>query len=396
MAGIDYKSATIDIREKISFTETEIIDICGKIYAEIGVFGCIILSTCNRTEIYISCSDGFDISAEQLLLKYSKIKCSQLKFKNLENMDAVYHLIEVACGIHSKILGESQIFGQINNACEISRNNGFSDSVLNTLFRIAVTAGKYAVTNVKIVGVPVSSSYSAVKLLAEKLGTLRGKRGLVIGNGKMGKIACRLLLEQKCKVSVTVRTYKHSLENKFDYKNCDTVDYRNRFLVAEDADFIISATKSPHFTVTEEDVLKLKNPPKVIVDLSLPRDIDPNIYNLSQIECFNVDDLTIDYNSINSEKINAIYEIADKFAADFLKWKNYKYSVDEIADIKTILANRVIKSVFSENFKDDNFDKSVKYAVSKTTDMLFGAMKSSIVPENIHLCKQKLLERARL
>ncbi len=389
MAGVNYKNNSIYQREKLSFTLEKAIRISKNISELENISGCIIISTCNRTEIYLS-MEGTQNIADKLLLEYSKVQEFDGVFEKKEGADVVYYIMELACGIKSQIVGEGQIVSQINYASEMSRKNGCTDSVLNTLFRIAVSAGKYALTNAVISNIPISSAYSAVELLNQKYQSLKNKRCVVIGNGKMGQIVQELLIKAGCEVFVTLRSYKSG--NNEIIKSCKAIKYKERYDYIDGADFVVSATKSPHYTITYDKFKVLIEKPDILIDLAVPRDIEPLISEIC--ECFNIDELGFK-TEISSEKIDMVYDIIGKFARDFFNWENYKTSLHSIEKLKNIISKRIIKSDLKTKYQEDTSELIGK-TVEKTVDMLLGGMKDYVNPEVINLCEKKIRERSRL
>jgi len=389
MTGVNYKNNSISQREKLSFTSLKNIEICKNICNINSVGGCIILSTCNRTEIYISSNKKID--AGKLLLQYSNIADFDGKFEKKEDINVVYHIVELACVIKSQIIGESQIVSQINYSLELSRKYGCTDSFLETLFRTAVTAGKYILTNVELYNIPISSAYAAVDLLSKQYGSLSDKKCIIIGNGKVGKVVQRLLVKNGCNVLVTLRSYKHG-NNDVAY-GCGAINYNERYNYIDGTDFVISATKSPHYTLTYDKFLLIKKRPEFIIDLAVPRDVEPKISELCR--CFNIDELGFEFN-IDKDKLDIIYDIIEKFVNNFVQWKNYKLSLDTIASLKDIVYKRIEKSFDINNNGINNYKDIIDFTVGKTVDILLGSMKENISPKILDKCEKKIEERARL
>lgn len=336
-AGIDYKNTPIELREKLSFNDKRLLEIMEVICENEEISGCVIISTCNRTEIYLSFDDsGEEPDAGELLCMAANVEFSLFKNKFIYRYDdeAVQYLMEVACGLHSAILCEEQISGQINSAAQLSREGGFSDALLNTLFRNAVTAGKRALTEVSVQNVPLSTAYGAVKMAERLYGTLRNKECLVIGNGKMGRAAAQYLLRHGCRVTMTLRTYRHG-ENIIP-DGCGKIGYDRRFEQAEKSDFVISATRSPHYTLRDEDIINMSKKPDYIFDLAVPRDIEPEIYNI--VKCYTVDDICVD-NSAQKEQLMKIYSIIDEFKERFEQWKKYKENAQSVCAVQGGIAD---------------------------------------------------------
>lgn len=396
MAGIDYNGTPIRLREKLSFSKERTAELDRLIYEEAEVYGCVLISTCNRTEVYIAC--GSDIYADKLLTEKCGLdyKLFEGRFYRYEGRAAVKHIIEVGCGLKSQILGEGQIAGQINTAVQISRREGCTCPMLETLFRLAVTAGKEALSKARLKNVPVSVSYAAVnglkRLYSDKLCE---KSCVVIGNGKMGTLAARLLVKNAAEVYVTLRSYKYG-ETVVPY-GCKTIDYKNRFDIIEKSDIIISATTSPHYTIELEAFKKIKNKPEVLIDLSMPRDIQPEIKNEPGVMLYNVDDFKTEYD-FNKDEYEKVRKIAEKYTNDYFKWENYKKCIPQLAQIKKITAARIVESDGFRSIKEnsDNIEELVSFSVAKTIEIIMGGIKEEVNPKIIKRLKNKIEERARL
>ena len=181
MAGIDWKSANMDKREAFSFTGSQVEHLCRTIAQASGVAGCVLLSTCNRTELYLS--GAGDLQPDVLLCQAAQAEGAQTMFTVRRGRDAARHLMRVSCGLCSQILGEDQIVSQVKRAYAIAHDAQTTDAALSQLFRLAATAGKKSRTQVRLSAAPLSVAGQAVALIEQKLGSLRGTRALVIGNG---------------------------------------------------------------------------------------------------------------------------------------------------------------------------------------------------------------------
>lgn len=273
MSGLDCHQAGVRLRETLAFSKDGVKEMLVWLKQQPGVTGCVLLSTCNRTEIYLS--GDFESAPWRLLCRGARADESALEpyFTTRMGEDAAKHLMEVACGLHSQILGEDQIITQVRIAMELAKEMGSLDPSLSSLFRRAVTAGKRAKTEVHLErGVPSLGSRCR-EVLEKELGTLEGKRILVIGNGQMGRLAAEILYDAGATVRVTLRTYRHG--ETVVPRGCGTVPYEDRLEAMKDADALVSATTSPHYTLTKEQLSSLPRRPKVAVDLAVPRDIDP-------------------------------------------------------------------------------------------------------------------------
>ena len=292
VVGVNHNDTPIHIRENVSFTDTQKIEGINFLLDN-GISEVVVLSTCNRSEIYIYSDD--------ILKKIEIVKDFYEDFFNVDNIkeylfcktgqDAIEHVFRVSAGLDSIVLGEDQILGQVKDAHEFSKQLGASKKVFNKLFREAITASKDIKTTTKISHQPISISYIGIKCLKDRLGSLEGKNALVIGIGKMSKLAMKHLEEEKLNsIYVTNRSYEKLQDIQDEYKNLIPIKYEERYSVLEKVDVVISATASPHTVIKKENMPNLSNT-IIMMDIALPRYIDKNIDTLENIEVYDIDDL---------------------------------------------------------------------------------------------------------
>ena len=315
MSGLDCHRASIALRERLAFSQQEVRELLVWLRHQPGVEGCVLLSTCNRTELYLS---GETDTPWRLLCRGAGVPEAELEhyFTTRTGTDAARHLMEVACGLHSQILGEDQIITQVRTAMELAQEEKTADPVLAALFRRAVTAGKRARTEVHVArGVP-SMGTRCREVLQRELGDLAGKKVLVIGNGQMGRLAAELLHEAGARVQVTLRSYRHG--ETVVPAGCGTVPYEDRLAAMEGMDALVSATASPHYTLTMAQLETVAHPPRVAVDLAVPRDIDPAC--AARMRCFDTDSLG-GGGPGSQEELAAMETIAGEELEKFQQWQ---------------------------------------------------------------------------
>ncbi|EGD48943.1 Glutamyl-tRNA reductase [Ruminiclostridium papyrosolvens DSM 2782] len=323
-ASLDYKSAAIDVRERFSYTSTRIREILRSIKAVGGVSGAVLLCTCNRTELYISGENIDNLNPAMLLCQLSGVEDHKLLmplFSIRYDSESIFHLMEVACGLQSMVLFEDQIITQVKHAATIAREEKTIDSTLETMFRLSITAAKKAKTEIKIKAVPTSAAESAISELSKKY-CFADKRVLVIGNGEIGRLCCKKLLELGADITITLRKYKHG--EIIVPVGCNTISYDEREEFLACSDVVISATTSPHFTITRDMVEKHERKPELFVDLALPRDIEPGISKIPGVESYNLDRFYTDFSVLNHKEVIKIKEIIFGFILQFEKWENYR------------------------------------------------------------------------
>ena len=206
MIGIDHNKASVEYREMFSFTKAGIREALEILKDETGIDGAVILSTCNRLELWISAKEGVDISLYDELCSLKHI--TEGDYRNLfvirQDEEAITHLFETACGLRSKIIGDDQIISQVKDALSLSREVFCTDKVLETLFRNAIAAGKKVKTDVHLTNNDASAVTGTIKLLKRQGYDISSLTCMVIGNGEMGKLAANALIAEGADVTVSV------------------------------------------------------------------------------------------------------------------------------------------------------------------------------------------------
>lgn len=387
MSGLEHSLAPISLRERLSFTKAQTAEMVQRIKALPSVSGCVLISTCNRTELYLSCIGEEDPG--KILCRLSNLDYEPYKdaFVTSSGKDAVTHLMEVAAGLRSRIWGEDQIISQVKNALTLSREVGCTDSILETLFRYAIAAGKEIRTKVRLTSLPTSAASMAVQLLQEKAAPLQGKKTIVIGNGEMGRLAASLLQQAGCHVSVTLRSYHHG--ETIVPPGCGVIPYEERFSHMEGCDILLSATTSPHYTVTVSQLSKLENPPAIVVDLAIPRDVQPEVNDLPGVSLYNIDDLgNFSENRVVPE---AVTQIIHTQMEQFYRWLHFKDCMTSLDSLKEAIVNRILTS--REIGTGLSEEEVIALSVNKAVDLLVSGLAVGITPETLTRCETKIRQR---
>lgn len=290
--GINHNNSPIEIREIFSFTESMKIE-SGDLILDKSSKELVIISTCNRSEIYIA-SEDIDKSIGEVKEFYK----DYFKFPEVEKFiftkkekDAVIHLYMLSAGLDSMVLGEDQILSQIKEAMNFSMDLGFSKKILNRLFMEALCEGKKIRSQLKISEIPLSTSYIGINLLKKEIGSLKGKKAFIIGTGKMSTLAIRYLYEEELReIYITNRTHGKIKETSDEFKGLIAVEYENRYKILDNVDILITATAAPH-TIVSERYKKKTNNKLHILDLALPRDVDSKVGEQENIVLYHNDDL---------------------------------------------------------------------------------------------------------
>lgn len=322
MSGIDYSLAGIDIRQKFSFTKAYQAEIYEKIKQEEHILGAVIVSTCNRTELYLSCEEGYEVEPFALLCSIIEVN-EELYPHVTRSEDLLFkHLCRLSCGAKSQIWGEDQIISQVKGSILLARENNATDNMLEVLFRTAITCAKKIKTQIKF---SKSESSIALKALSVLKAFKQSKKVLVIGNGEVGKLVAKTLVDNGFAVTMTLRQYKHS--EAVLPKGVEVVDYATRYDIMGEFDILISATLSPHYTIEKDRLLQLEHFPKIMLDLAVPRDIEASIKTIEDVSLYDVDSIGKDIILKNhSQQLVEIDEIIKKYQHDFAKWHMYSRS----------------------------------------------------------------------
>ena len=388
MAGLDHSLASVALREKFSFTKTAVADAVAEFARKPGVRGAVLLSTCNRTELYLSLEDDQNVAPDRLLCTAAGHPYEGYAFVIREDEEAVRHLMEVASGLRSRILGEDQILSQVKTAAEISRQAQACDSALATLFRTAVTCGKQVKTNGHLTGVATSASHIAVKAAQARLGSLSGKKGLVIGNGEMGRLAAGLLRDAGCTVSVTLRSYHHG--ETVVPAGCSVISYDDRYQAMSGMDLVISATTSPHHTIYRQDFLNIPSAPGLLIDLAIPRDIEPSTGDLPGVTLLNVDDLGENLGA-DAEAIQQAQETISEYMERFHQWRVYRESLPALEEVKAALRQRIAAYLDA----DMDAGQAADVTIDKVVDLLAGGMTDGFTTQALQVCTAKIRSQTR-
>jgi len=298
MIGFNHRTAPVAIREQFSIPEYRLEEALGRLSAYEGVRGCVILSTCNRTEIYVTVDARSVVDAVWQFLSGSGAGAVQ-EVKRYSytyyGTDVVRHLFRVASGLDSMIIGETQILGQVKQAYETARASGAANWLINILFQQALAVGKRVRTETGIDKNPVSVSYAAVELARQTLGTLEGRPVLIVGAGKMSELTVRHLLANGIAgVIVSNRSFDRAQELARAF-NGKAVRFEELYHWMRHVDIVISCTAAAHYVIRPEpmeEVVRERQGAKLfLIDIAVPRDVDPQVGKLPGIVLYDIDSL---------------------------------------------------------------------------------------------------------
>ncbi|MCS7163978.1 MAG: glutamyl-tRNA reductase [Thermodesulfovibrio sp.] len=354
VVGLNHKTAPIEIREKLAFGSKEAIkEALRELIQKENIAEAVILSTCNRVEIYVYSNLSSDKenretkSIEELIKEFiSKFhKIEKSSFENYlyvyKDRQAVEHLFKVTSSLDSMIVGEPQITGQVKESYEIALSERATSLILNHLMNRALFTAKRVRNETRISENPVSVSYAAVGLIRKVFDDLSKKSILLVGAGEMAELALRHLIGNGVKsVYITNRTFERAKELAKEF-NGVAVPFENLKENLIKTDIVLCSTAAPNYVITEnmlKEVMYLrKYKPIFLIDISVPRNIDPSCNNLDNVYLYNIDDLqaVVDSNILERKKeAERAMIIIKEETEKFFQWINSLESVPVIVSIR--------------------------------------------------------------
>lgn len=390
MIGIDHNMAPVDVRAQFAFTKKNAGEAMEALKVCPGISGCILLSTCNRLELWASMEEDTEVSLYDWLCDYKGIHDASLKkyFTERGGKEAVEHLFYLTSGLKSQILGEDQILTQVKEALSLARECFVTDSVMEVLFRMAVTAGKKIKTEVPFAHGNPSVIHQAVCSLKSQGYEIKGKTCMVIGNGEMGKVAAQTLREAGADVTVTVRQYRSGIVEIPE--GCKRINYGERMEYLPKCDLVVSATASPNFTLREEQFSDLTLPEELILlDLAVPRDIDPALGKRKEIRLYDMDSFhSSEISSEQSESIRKAEQIVEEQMEEFYQWLEGRDVIPRIQEIRedavqdlNLRIEKILKKTPMEQKDRESLLEAVDTAAGKVVNKLIFGLRDSLNQE---------------
>ncbi len=408
VVGLNYKTAPVEIREKLSFIESELPQAMEALQKQKSILENVIVSTCNRTEIYAVVdqlhtgrhfvkqflANWFDLPVETFS-SYLTIR---------EEDQAIEHLFKVTAGIDSMVLGETQILGQVKKSFLSGQEIGTTGTVYNQLFKQAVTFAKRAHNETAIGENAVSVSYAAVELAKKIFGSLQRKHVAILGAGKMGELAMENLYGSGVgKVTVINRTFEkaESLAAKFHGEAKSMKELQCSLL---EADILITSTGATDYVIDYElmqFVERLrKGKPLFMVDIAVPRDIDPRVGDLSNVFLYDIDDLQGIVEANLAERERAAADITTMIGKEVGQFKDWVATLGVVPVISALRkkANSIQEEtmISIENKMPDLTDRERKILSKHTKSIINQLLKEPILQAKEMANSPKANEQLRL
>jgi glutamyl-tRNA reductase len=296
---VNHRSAPVEVRERLAFDERSLSDALDNLKSRPGICEGMILSTCNRVEVALACEESAngEAAVDAFLADTRHVDREWVRryLYRYNDRDAIRHLFRVAASLDSMVVGEPQILGQLKNAFAVAKDHGAVNSFMDALVTRAFSVAKRVRTETEIGANAVSVSYAAVEMAREIFGTLANKKVLLIGAGKMSEAAARHL--SRCGVTnifVTNRTRERADEMAKLF-NGKIVEYDRYLSFVPEVDIVITSSAAPHFILTRDGMRKViaqrKNAPMFLIDIAVPRNIEPTVNEVDNVFLYDIDDL---------------------------------------------------------------------------------------------------------
>jgi glutamyl-tRNA reductase len=299
LTGLNHRTAPVEVRERLAFEEQGLPDALDNLKQRPGLLEGMILSTCNRVEVAVTADEqaNAEDAVEGFLAESRKVDRSWVTpyLYRFDGSEAIRHLFRVASSLDSMVVGEPQILGQLKTAYALAKERGTVSGFLDLVMTRAFNVAKRVRSETDIGESAVSVSYAAVELAREIFGSLEGKSVLVVGAGKMAESAARHLRRAGVsEILVTNRTHGRAAEMAEEFGG--SVLAYDRFLSAVPAvDIVLASSGAPHFILTPDDMrtamAKRRNRPMFLIDIAVPRNIDPAVNDLESVFLYDIDDL---------------------------------------------------------------------------------------------------------
>lgn len=337
--GLNHNTAPLAVRERVTFAGDALPDALAHLLGNAGVQEAAILSTCNRTEVYCSLDHADRERPIQWLSDFHGIGSAELRPYLYAHPDAgaVKHVLRVASGLDSMVLGEPQVLGQLKTAYKTAVRAGSIGQLLNRLFQHSFRVAKEIRSNTSIGNHPVSIAFAAARLARQIFGDLGGQTALLIGAGETIELAAKHLAECGLRRMIIANRTLHGSQRLAAGYSGYAITLADLPGHIEEADIIISSTASPepilHTKTIEKALRKRRHRPVLIVDIAVPRDVEPSAGELDDVYLYTVDDLReVIEENLRSRREAAMQaeEIIDSQVVNFMDWMNARDAVSTI------------------------------------------------------------------
>ncbi|AKJ43843.1 glutamyl-tRNA reductase [Pragia fontium] len=390
--GINHKTAPVSLREKVTFSPDTLGDALHSLHQQPMVQGGVVLSTCNRTELYLSIEH--DEQAQQKLVnwlcQYHKLSVDELS-KSLywhKGSDAVNHLMRVASGLDSLVLGEPQILGQVKKAFAESQEHCKLNTELERLFQKSFSVAKRVRTETEIGSSAVSVAFAACTLARQIFESMSDVNVLLVGAGETIELVARYLREHQVKKMVIANRTRERAQQLANEVQADVITLPEIDERLYKADIVISSTASPLPIIgkgmVERSLKARRNQPMLFIDIAVPRDIEPEVGDLSNVYLYTVDDLhAIIEHNLSQRKAAAVQaeDIVQQESANFMAWMRSQSAVSTIKDYRAMaddIRKELVEKALSAIEQGADVESTINELSNKLTNRLIHAPTKSL------------------
>ncbi|ACB84704.1 glutamyl-tRNA reductase [Natranaerobius thermophilus] len=331
--GINHETASVETREQLAFSSKQVKELVQKLIEGQPIKEASVLSTCNRTEVHFTVNTGQIEAGKNHIMTYlsdfsdldPREYVDHLYF--ITDQEAVSHIFKVTAGLNSLVTGETEILGQVKKAYQLSDEAGGVDSIFHGLYQQALRTGKRVHRETGINDNAASVSYASVELATKIFGSLQNRRALIIGAGKMSELAARHLYSNGVKDVIVINRTIERAKNLADKFGGLYASYDQLSEWLNEIDIVITSTGAPHFVIKEEQIKRAmksrKYSPMFLIDIAVPRDVEPSVNNQDNAYLYTIDDLEAVVESNMQERQeearNAELIISEE-VAEFMVW----------------------------------------------------------------------------
>ncbi len=381
--GINHKTATVDLREKVAFAPDRIHDAMKSLASHTQSGEAVIISTCNRTELY--CNNGEEADVVQWLEDYHQLSHADVEpcLYQFKDQQAVKHLMRVSAGLDSLILGEPQILGQVKQSFVKAKEAGTVATTMDRLFQNTFSVAKKIRTETEIGAAAVSVAFAAVSMAKHIFSSLSTTQVLLVGAGETIELVARHLKDNGVKAMVVANRTISRAEAMCDEFGATAITLEQIPDFLPKADIVISSTASPlpilGKGMVEKALKQRRHQPMLLVDIAVPRDIEAEVADLDDAFLYTVDDLQsiIEQNMASRREAAEQAElIADDQSYQFMEWIRSLESVDSIREYRTqsmAVKDELVERAVNKLAQGGNSEQVLLELANKLTNKLIHA-----------------------
>ena len=396
--GLNHTTAPLALRETLALGE-DVVRIalsrlgCGHVPTPLNEL--VLISTCNRVELYAASSETAFAELESFLSAVSGVPVDQFRphLYRFEGIDAARHLFEVAAGLDSLIVGEPQILGQVTRALELAREQNTAGSLLNRLFQAAIHAGKRTRTETAISRNAASVSSLAASLSERAVQDISEAQIVILGAGEMAELAVEALRKRGAqKILVLNRTLERAqaLTQRW---NAHATTFENLHAALDSADILIASTGAPHTIISREMVAETMRRraerPLVLIDIAVPRDIEPETSSLPHVKLYDMDQLNDQLEHSLMERLAEVPQVKNILNEELILFEEYLNSLDMLPLIANMRQN-------AEEIRQVELEKTLRHLSDLTEEERrhIDALTQALVKKLLHAPTQRLRAEA--